>query len=382
VREALIALEVEGLVEARIGSGIYVQGPAGKAGGDEPPAVHAEAGPFELLRARYVIEGECAALAAKSAKKAQIAAIEDDGRDAAQFDGQVQPLSGDQLFHIRIAEATGNGALVAVVKMLREERTGPLYKQLEHHYDAGALDCGDERARGCGEGDRRPRCWARARRRSASEPGLQALLHRVAQPTDPRLEDTMLACSIHAKEDLRVETAKTPDVGPGECWCASAQADLRVRPPLLLRGQERQLRDSRAAIPGHEAFGVVAAVGAGVTRVKAGDKIAVSPSHACGRCDYCRQGREQLCVNMKFRQCQPLPARAGMFQEYFVMGERQCYPVAGDVSLGELAFAERSPSRCAVHRASDLLGKSVLITGAGTIGCLSVIAARSRALPR
>src|SRR5664279_116313 len=73
VREALIALEVEGLVEVRIGSGIYVLGPsrrvavpgaAANDGGSE-----ATAGPFELLRARYVVEGECAALAAKSAKK-------------------------------------------------------------------------------------------------------------------------------------------------------------------------------------------------------------------------------------------------------------------------------------------------------------------------
>src|SRR6187399_2252016 len=67
VREALIALEVEGLVEVRIGSGIYVQPGNEDAGvGD---AHEAEAGPYELLRARYVIEAECAALAAKSARK-------------------------------------------------------------------------------------------------------------------------------------------------------------------------------------------------------------------------------------------------------------------------------------------------------------------------
>ena len=140
VREALIALEVEGLVEVRIGSGIYVQGPPDKGNGEERPAVHAEAGPFELLRARYVIESECAALAAKSAKKPQVAAIEDAlAAMQREFDADKQPLSGDQLFHIRIAEATGNGALVAVVKMLWDERTGPLYQQLEHHYDSPTI---------------------------------------------------------------------------------------------------------------------------------------------------------------------------------------------------------------------------------------------------
>lgn len=137
VREALIALEVEGMVEVRIGSGIYVL-----AGGGEPPGAQAEAtaGPFELLRARYVIEAECAALAAKSAKKAQVQAIEE---ALAEMEREMvdarQPLPADRVFHLRIAEATGNGALVAVVKMLWEERTGPLYKQLEHHYDSPAL---------------------------------------------------------------------------------------------------------------------------------------------------------------------------------------------------------------------------------------------------
>jgi GntR family transcriptional repressor for pyruvate dehydrogenase complex len=145
VREALIALEVEGLVEVRIGSGIYVQAPgarnsaktSGRAGPDDGGAT---AGPFELLRARYVIEGETAALAAKSAKKGQVAAIEE-ALDSMkhELDDDRQPLDGDRMFHLRIAEATGNGALVAVVDMLWEDRTGPLYKQLEHHYDSPSL---------------------------------------------------------------------------------------------------------------------------------------------------------------------------------------------------------------------------------------------------
>ena len=139
VREALIALEVEGLVEVRIGSGIYVR----PAGDDHAQSAQheAEAGPFELLRARYIIESECAALAAKSAKKPQLDAIAE-ALDEMQHEMQEherQPLNGDRLFHLRIAEATGNGALVAVVKLLWDERTGPLYKQLEEHYETPAL---------------------------------------------------------------------------------------------------------------------------------------------------------------------------------------------------------------------------------------------------
>src|SRR2546430_8407164 len=138
VREALIALEVEGLVEVRIGSGIYVQNPSRNGGESEQQ--QALAGPFELLRARSVIEGECAALAAKSAKRAQVAAIEDAlEMMKKEMEGEKQPLNADRLFHLRVAEGTGNGALVQVVKMLWEERTGPLYKQLEHHYDSPEL---------------------------------------------------------------------------------------------------------------------------------------------------------------------------------------------------------------------------------------------------
>ncbi len=137
VREALIALEVEGLVEVRIGSGIYVQ-EAGIA-----HAVHegdVTAGPFELIRARYVIESECAALAAKSARKPQMQAIAE-ALAAMEHDvtSKHPAQDGDRQFHMRIAEATGNSALVAVVRMLWDERTGPLYKQLENHYDTPSL---------------------------------------------------------------------------------------------------------------------------------------------------------------------------------------------------------------------------------------------------
>jgi DNA-binding FadR family transcriptional regulator len=135
VREALIALEVEGLVDVRIGSGIYV---LGSGGGEQGAPVQAAMGPFELLRARWVIESECAALAARHAKRAQVDAIAEAllQMEAMANGEQRQPLAADRLFHLRIAEATGNGALVAVVKMLWDERTGPLFARLEHHYDS------------------------------------------------------------------------------------------------------------------------------------------------------------------------------------------------------------------------------------------------------
>jgi DNA-binding FadR family transcriptional regulator len=139
VREALIALEVGGYVEVRVGSGVYVTGPRPAA----PEAVEPlseDSGPFELIKARWLIEAECAALAAKGASRAQVRAMEDalDALDADREKG-VMPLSSDRLFHLRIAEASGNSALALVVKTLWDQRTGPLFLRLEHHFDTPAL---------------------------------------------------------------------------------------------------------------------------------------------------------------------------------------------------------------------------------------------------
>jgi DNA-binding FadR family transcriptional regulator len=116
---------------------VYVQGPrpAARAG-----SLSGDSGPFELIRARWLIESECAALAAKQASKAQVRAIEEalDQMDGDRRHGRM-PLASDRQFHLRIAEASGNSALALVVKMLWEQRTGPLFLRLEHHFNTPEL---------------------------------------------------------------------------------------------------------------------------------------------------------------------------------------------------------------------------------------------------
>ena len=138
VREALIALEVEGYVEVRVGSGVYVVGR--RPGSADAAELTSDSGPFELIRARWLIEAECAALAARAATKAQVRAMEEalDAMEAERDRGQM-PLASDRLFHLRIAEASGNSALALVVRTLWDQRTGPLFLRLEHHFDTPAL---------------------------------------------------------------------------------------------------------------------------------------------------------------------------------------------------------------------------------------------------
>ena len=104
----------------------------------------------------------------------------------------------------------------------------------------------------------------------------------------------------------------------------------------------------------------------------------MNPAHPCGVCPACRAGRSNLCDKMVFLGSAAIfPHLPGLFREQFVVGESQLTAVDEDVSLGEIACAEPlSVGLHAVRRAGPLLGATVLVTGAGTIGCMSVIAAR------
>ena len=133
VREALIALEVEGLVEVRMGSGIYVAAPESAA---LPRGVGAALGPFDIIRARQLIESEMAALAARQRSavcvkllRAAVKRMEDD------IALGVMPIRGDRDFHVALAEASENAALVRVVAELFDERNNPLFEQLGRHFE-------------------------------------------------------------------------------------------------------------------------------------------------------------------------------------------------------------------------------------------------------
>jgi len=128
LREALIALEVEGLLDVRVGSGIYVT----QAKRPRSAEIGGATGPFELIRARRMIEGECAALAAKSASAAQLRTIRDaHERYKKAARRHHNPLDADRLFHLRVAEASSNSAFLLVVQTLWDQRMGPLYLALE-----------------------------------------------------------------------------------------------------------------------------------------------------------------------------------------------------------------------------------------------------------
>lgn len=131
VREALIALEVEGRVEVRMGSGIYVREAAPRAA-----AVHEAESPLETIRARALIEGELAAQAALTMKRAQVSGLREAiGLMVQESAAGQMPTQGDRIFHTRIAEASDNSVLLRVVSELFDERHNPLFEQLGSHFE-------------------------------------------------------------------------------------------------------------------------------------------------------------------------------------------------------------------------------------------------------
>ena len=188
-----------------------------------------------------------------------------------------------------------------------------------------------------------------------------------------------LACVLHAEKDLRIEAFPVAEmnddqvrvrIGAGGI-CGS---DLHY----YLRGGFGVVRLKEPIVLGHEVAGTVEAVGANVTRVKPGDRIAVNPSRPCGKCKFCLAGEQQHCADMWFYgSAMRTPHSQGAFRELMVVEEFQCEPVGDTVSLGEAACCEPlSVALHAVTQAGSLTGKRVLVTGAGPIGALVVAAAR------
>ncbi|MGE6386935.1 FadR/GntR family transcriptional regulator [Pseudomonas sp. NPDC078416] len=155
VREAMIALEVIGLVDVRVGNGVLVCEPPAKVLTDEPVMTQvtrdqwkdvdpelgievdfsAEIPPFALLQARRLIEPEAAALAAQNASDEELDAIREAfERNARDNREHSHTHPGDRLFHIRIAQASGNPAYALMIKHLLGHQYGSMFQRLQAHY--------------------------------------------------------------------------------------------------------------------------------------------------------------------------------------------------------------------------------------------------------
>jgi L-idonate 5-dehydrogenase len=189
-----------------------------------------------------------------------------------------------------------------------------------------------------------------------------------------------LAVVIHAAKDLRIEDRPVLEPGPGQVEirigaggiCGSdlhyynhgGFGTVRLREPMVL---------------GHEIAGTISKIGRDVTHLALGQAVAINPSRPCQTCNYCRQGLQNQCLDMRFYgSAMRVPHVQGAFREKLICDADQAVAIPEHVSVSEAAFAEPlAVCLHAVQRAGALLGKRILVTGAGPIGVLTAMAARN-----
>jgi L-iditol 2-dehydrogenase len=185
----------------------------------------------------------------------------------------------------------------------------------------------------------------------------------------------MRAVVFYGPGDLREEEMPVPTPGRGEIV-------LKVQAALTCGTDVKTLRRGHPVmIPrvptvfGHEFAGTVAAVGAGVTGVREGDRAVAANSAPCGDCPLCLAGRPNLCEDLLFVN--------GAYGEYIALPPRlvarNLVRLGRDVPAERAAFAE--PLACAllgVERARVESGQTVVVLGHGPLGCLLGMVAAAR----
>lgn len=133
-----------------------------------------------------------------------------------------------------------------------------------------------------------------------------------------------------------------------------------VKPPFVL---------------GHEAGGTVVELGEGVTGLKPGDRVALEPGRTCGHCEACKSGKYNLCPDVQFFATPPVD---GVFQEYVAHEAGLCFKLPDNVSTMEGALIE--PLAVGFHAAmqgSAHIGQTAVVTGAGCIGLVTLLALKA-----
>uniref|UniRef100_A0A7N0UZ46 Enoyl reductase (ER) domain-containing protein n=1 Tax=Kalanchoe fedtschenkoi TaxID=63787 RepID=A0A7N0UZ46_KALFE len=194
-------------------------------------------------------------------------------------------------------------------------------------------------------------------------------------------EEENMAAWLMGINTLKIQPFKLPPLGPH---------DVRVRMKAVgICGSDvHYLKAMRCAdfivtepmVIGHECAGIIEEVGSEVRSLVAGDRVALEPGISCWRCPPCKEGRYNLCPEMKFFATPPVH---GSLANQVVHPADLCFELPENVSLEEGAMCE--PLSVGVHacrRANISPEMNVLVMGAGPIGLVTMLAARAFGAPR
>ncbi|HML16018.1 MAG TPA: alcohol dehydrogenase catalytic domain-containing protein [Bryobacteraceae bacterium] len=147
--------------------------------------------------------------------------------------------------------------------------------------------------------------------------------------------------------------------------------------------QDGRMGEFPAAFPqvlGHEPAGEILAVGKGVEKFSAGDRVVMEPSLTCGHCEFCIKGYHNHCVKTIFMGG---PQAPGMFREYITLPAANCTHFSNDLSYATATLAE--PLAVMMHMLELIeirVGDTVAVTGAGPVGMLCAAMARAAGASR
>jgi L-iditol 2-dehydrogenase len=187
----------------------------------------------------------------------------------------------------------------------------------------------------------------------------------------------MLAAVFKGPNNMQLENIETPEINEDEVLvkvkaCAICGTDIRIYKGTKTRGVRKN------SVIGHEISGVVAKVGNNIEEFAEGDNVAIAPVLPCGKCYYCKNGKENACLNRKGLGYE----YNGGFAEYIKMPaayleKKNLFKFPKGISYEEACLAE--PLGCVYNgseRAGIKINDTVVIIGAGPIGLMHLMLAK------
>ena len=177
----------------------------------------------------------------------------------------------------------------------------------------------------------------------------------------------MKATYFMGHETFEVRECPIPKAKPGTVVVKNYACGVCGTDVHIYHGEKGSAAVNPPVVLGHEYSGVVTEVGEGVKGLKIGDHVTIDPNIYCGECEYCRNGKKQMCRHMEAVGV----TMNGGFEEYSIVPAAQALLLDPNVPLEYGAMSE--PLACCLH-GIDLIGikpgQSVAISGGGTMGMI------------
>lgn len=182
----------------------------------------------------------------------------------------------------------------------------------------------------------------------------------------------MIAAVLRAPKTLAIETRPSLSPAPGEVIVRVDGAGLCGTDYRIWSG-DRAVDYPR--VMGHELIGRVLAIGDGVARVAAGDRVAVEPNYSCGVCPLCREGNKNLCLQ---RTAVGIDVDGGFAHEV-ALPERCVWRAPAGIAADQLLLTEPLAVVVrAIRRAAPVAGETAAVLGVGALGLLAMQVLKAR----